>query len=560
MNRVLGSLALGVVASCIAWADLHAEPGGRGGGGGRGGMPGGGMARGGMPGGGMPGGMGRGGMPGGGMPGGGMPGGGMPRGGMPGGMPGGGMPGGGMNHSPAMSQPRMPMNGGRPQANNFGGVNQGAAGNRLETGNRGGIGNTTVNANQNRTNINVGNNTAAGVGNRNLQNTADGRWNGINNNNLNAAGYGNRYRYDGYHPGVVNGYWHGNYYPAAGFGLGYGLGAWGAGSPMYGWGYSGYSNPYYGAGLGLGGIGGSGLAVAPAGQPVVDQGVAAAYDYSQPINTAAAPPDQAVADTGTALFDQAREAFQAGDYAKALSLDNMAMKQMPDDATLHEFLGLSLFALGQYEKAAVPLYAVLSIGPGWDWTTLIGMYADADTYTKQLRDLETYTDSNPKSAQAFFVLGYHYMCQGASPSALSMFQQVVKLQPDDKLAAGLVKFLQPTDVAATPTEAAPAPAPAPAGKQGTLPGKWTATPAAGAKIELAIQPDGNFTWTVNAPNQKQPAKIAGSSTYEDGLLTLSDADQKNGALAGNLAWTDATHFTFKIVGGPADDPGLKFSR
>ena len=39
---------------------------------------------------------------------------------------------------------------------------------------------------------------------------------------------------------------------ATGLGMGYasGVGAWGAGSPMYGWGYSGYSNPYYGGGSG----------------------------------------------------------------------------------------------------------------------------------------------------------------------------------------------------------------------------------------------------------------------------------------------------------------------
>ena len=42
---------------------------------------------------------------------------------------------------------------------------------------------------------------------------------------------------------------------------------------------------------------------------------------------------------------------------------------MPNDASLHEFRALVLFALGQYEQAAATLYAVLSNGPGWDWTT-----------------------------------------------------------------------------------------------------------------------------------------------------------------------------------------------
>ena len=50
-------------------------------------------------------------------------------------------------------------------------------------------------------------------------------------------------------------------------------------------------------------------------------------------------------------------------------------------ATLHEFLALVFFAQGKYDQAAAPLYAVLSVGPGWDWTTLSGMYPDVDTYT-----------------------------------------------------------------------------------------------------------------------------------------------------------------------------------
>ena len=42
---------------------------------------------------------------------------------------------------------------------------------------------------------------------------------------------------------------------------------------------------------------------------------------------------------------------------------------------------MSLFALGQYDEAAVPMYTVLSNGPGWDWTTLAGLYPSVDVYT-----------------------------------------------------------------------------------------------------------------------------------------------------------------------------------
>ena len=212
-------------------------------------------------------------------------------------------------------------------------------------------------------------------------------------NNFN-GGYGWRGAYGGYHSGWVHGYWNGHYWPGGygygsgypgygwgiaaaglgGFGLGLGLGAgigsWGYGSSLYNMGYSNYNNPYY--------------ATAPvgAGQLVG----AGPYDYGQPIDTQAPPPQQAVADAATQTFDAAREAFKAGDSKQALALVDQALKSMPNDATLHEFRALALFALGQFEQAAVPLYAVLSNGPGWDWTTLAKPLIPASSvYTAQLR-------------------------------------------------------------------------------------------------------------------------------------------------------------------------------
>ena len=101
---------------------------------------------------------------------------------------------------------------------------------------------------------------------------------------------------------------------------------------------------------------------------------AVSYDYSQPIDTQAPPPEQAVADPAVAKFDEGRAAFKAGDYARALQTTDEAIKTLPNDATLHEFRALVLFAVKKYEQAAVPLYAVLSVGPGWDWTTMAGLY------------------------------------------------------------------------------------------------------------------------------------------------------------------------------------------
>jgi len=361
------------------------------------------------------------------------------------------------------------------------------------------------------------------------------------------AGYANRNMYDQYHPGMGAGYWHGNYGNAWGLGgVGYGVGAWGMGSPMYGWGYSGYNNPYFGAGVGGGG----------AGQPAAVAQQNLAYDYSQPISTTAAPPAQATTDQATAVFDQARQAFNTGDYATALQLDQKALAQMPNDTTLHEFLALVLFAQGNYEAAAAPLYSVLSVGPGWNWTTLIGNYADVNTYTTQLRALEAYLKANPKSAQARFVLAYHYITQGHEAEAVTQLKDVVALQPNDTLSAQLIAHLQPSGAAAPSPDAA---SPAEVTSPGKLPGTWVAQAPQNAKITLLIMVDGGFTWDAAAPG-KPPMSIAGTSTLADGVLSLAGKDTQAGTLAGKVVWQDDNHFTFQAIGAPPDVPGLKFAR
>src|SRR6202034_3803449 len=116
-----------------------------------------------------------------------------------------------------------------------------------------------------------------------------------------------------------------------------------------------------------------------------------------------APPPAEVADPAVAKFDAARAAFGTGDYAGALRLTDEALTVLPNDATLHEFRALVLFAVGKYDLASGPLYAVLSVGPGGDWTTMIGLYPTADVYTAQLRKLEAFVKASPRSTAGRFV-------------------------------------------------------------------------------------------------------------------------------------------------------------
>jgi tetratricopeptide (TPR) repeat protein len=165
--------------------------------------------------------------------------------------------------------------------------------------------------------------------------------------------------------------------------------------------------------------------------------------------------DPAVAAANAAL-DQARAAFQRGDYAQAQALAEQAIASLPSDATLHEFRALTLFAQARYKEAAAALYAVLAAGPGWDWPTMASFYADVATYTRQLRDLEDYVRQHPDDAAARFVLAYQYLVQGHKDAAVTHLRAVVRLKPEDKLSAALLRALVSGDAAGGP--AAPPPA------------------------------------------------------------------------------------------------------
>jgi len=356
-----------------------------------------------------------------------------------------------------------------------------------------------------------------------------------------------------YHAGWVHGYWngHGGWgwrnpgWAAWGIGLttglAWGLTSWGFGSGLYNMGYTSYANPYY---------------EAPA---VVSEqpAMAAPYDYSQPIDTMSAPPEEAVAAPAMSTFDTARDAFKQGHYDQALKLTNEALATAPNDTALHEFRGLCLFALGRYDDAAASIYAVLSVGPGWDWTTLISLYPGPDPYTTQLRALESYCNANAGSAAARFVLAYHYLTGGFTDAAAAKYKQVVKLMPSDTLSAKLLRQLEPPTEKATPSSApaaVPADATPPAGA--TIDGTWTANPTPDTSIRLSILPTGQFTWQVTQKGKAH--SFGGSSTYGQGLLTL--AQDKGPVMAGRVSWTDPRHMTFRLAGDTPEDSGLSFTK
>jgi tetratricopeptide (TPR) repeat protein len=360
-----------------------------------------------------------------------------------------------------------------------------------------------------------------------------------------------------------------NYFPTWGMST---YSGWGLGSVANTWLYSDYANPYNAAVV----------AAQPAQATVV-------YDYSQPINVTVAPADESVATSNEQVFSAARDAFANGNYQRALDLADQVVKQTPGAAVVHEFRALALFALRRYDEAASVAYSVLTAGPGWNWSTMIGLYPDSDTYTAQLRALEDFAKTTPASASAQFLLGYHYLVEGHQDVAVAQFERVLQILPNDQLSQSFVKAAnakkaqaqqaanapapapaaQPGEAAANQVAAAPAaappaeapgqpdqPPPAPPPPPASMAGTWKASPAADVAITLTLQQDGQFSWEVDTKGQKQ--SISGQAGFKDNELALVQAEGP--PLVGKVTQNGPDQFVFAPAGAGGKSPGLTFTR
>jgi uncharacterized protein (TIGR03066 family) len=344
--------------------------------------------------------------------------------------------------------------------------------------------------------------------------------------------------YGGWYWGHAGGYW-GNWdylwdnHPVA---AAVGLTWWGANALASTFGYGDYSNPYYEEG-------GGGFSYT---EPIVSMPV----DYGIQQGTAL-PPD--VSQGAVDKFDQARAAFYEGDYEKALKLTDEAVKQLPHDAVLHEFRSLVLFALKRYPESAAAIHAVLAVGPGWDAKTLSSLYPDIDVYTTHLRALEAARDKNPKVADLHFLLGYHYLTCGYPTQALDEFREAAKLLPKDAVSASLVATLSPRDAKPSAVQTGSAPKQIPPAE---VVGAWTAAGKGTSKFSMNLDKEGKFTWAFSRGSKKQEVK--GVYTVEGNILAMEP--DSGGVMLAELSQKGSDGLQFKMIGGPANDPGLEFQR
>ncbi|HTI51112.1 MAG TPA: tetratricopeptide repeat protein, partial [Planctomycetaceae bacterium] len=422
----------------------------------------------------------------------------------------------------------------------------------------------------------AGNNNIGNRANINNVNVHNNNFNNFHNNALNNNWHHNynNYWHHGYWPGYGHGWgWGGGW----GWGWGYPWGAaalggmigWGLGSMYYSSGYGSYSNPYYVATPAYAGT------YLDYSQPIPVSADTQSYaqtdgstDPNAPVITPADTPPSPEVQAALKPFDDARTAFKAGDYNQALTKVDEALKSLPNDAALHEFRALVLFAQAKYQEAAAVIYSVLSVGPGWDWTTLSSMYADVDVYTKQLRTLEDYSKAHPDSADAAFVLGYQYLSCGHNEAAAKQFQTVARLLPNDQLAPQLVKMIGAKSGDQEPPQPPPSADPnakpalppeddGPPIDKSKIVGTWKSARGKAVAIDLALKGDGSFTWKVNQGGRTNV--IEGQYEVEGNLLMLKQTSDGN-TMVGRVLMADKPGFNFKLVGSGPNDPGLDFAK
>ena len=353
-----------------------------------------------------------------------------------------------------------------------------------------------------------------------------------------------------HHHGWHNGCWHGSgfywnhmwdNYPVY---SAFRVTSWGINTASWMFGYQPYTNPYY--------------------EPVASQPVY--INYSQPMMAESAEPTASQnagappvpSEAALTSYDAAREAFRSGDYDKALKLTDASLKELPRDAVIHEFRALILFATGDYKNSAAGLYSVLSVGPGWDWTTMSGLYADSATYTTQLRALEEFVKTNDGSPEGHFVLGYHYMTCTHNESSLKQFLILAKTQPGDAVVGSLISMLG----GEPPAESRPAPpSPAVSGNeevqaipQEAVIGSWSASGQQSAQFGLKLNDDGKFTWSFTQQGKQQ--SISGVFAIDGHVLAMEP--DAGGTMLAEITLDDKG-FTFRQIGAPESDKGLSFS-
>jgi hypothetical protein len=154
------------------------------------------------------------------------------------------------------------------------------------------------------------------------------------------------------------------------------------------------------------------------------------------------------------------------------------------------------------------------------------------------------------------VLAYHYLTAGHKNEAAKQLGKVVKLSPRDDVSKQLLNVLgfdpvkEPPPIPKTETPAAAAPK--------SVVGSWMATNDSGV-VDLVLREDGAFDWSFSPSDKEAKPKQFGGK-YELVGSTLVLEYDNGGTMVVKVSEPAAGELKFRMVGGPASDPGLSFRK
>lgn len=138
--------------------------------------------------------------------------------------------------------------------------------------------------------------------------------------------------------------------------------------------------------------------------------------------------------------------FRARDLTTALTIVNDLLRTSPGNAHLLQFRSLVYFAMGNYRSASVDIREAVFLGKLWTVDVLAKLYETADVYGKDVSALRAVIDAGGGtllvSTEPLFLLAYHQVVTGNYEVARDTLQQLLALQPNDRVARALLSTIE----------------------------------------------------------------------------------------------------------------------
>lgn len=176
----------------------------------------------------------------------------------------------------------------------------------------------------------------------------------------------------------------------------------------------------------------------PQEYPVVENTTYNVNNYYESAPNAGVVDSPAKETAADRYFDRAVEAFEAGNYTRAIGQIRRAIGFAPQDEILPFTLAQAYFADGQYTDAALVLRETFGKMPR-DKETIYyprGLYADQEVLAEQIELLEAAAEVKPLNGDVNLLMAYHRLGMGELDMVAGQLEKAA--QDDDNAVAVVI--------------------------------------------------------------------------------------------------------------------------